>query len=45
MGKIRKYSGLLDGENLWGKFMGNTYGENLWGKCMGKIYWKVSNSK
>ena len=31
MGKIKKYSGLIYGENLWGKFMGKIYGENLWG--------------
>ena len=40
MGKIKKYSGLIYGENLWGKFMGEIYGENLWGKFMGKIYGK-----
>jgi hypothetical protein len=45
MGKIKKYSGLIYGENLWGKFMGKIYGENLWEKFMGKIYGKVSNSK
>ena len=38
MGKIKKYSGLIYRENLWGKFMGEIYGENLWGKFMGKIY-------
>ena len=27
----------INGENLWGKFMGKIYGENLWGKLMGKI--------
>jgi hypothetical protein len=33
--------GKINGENLWGKFMGKImwkiYGENLWGKFMGKI--------
>ena len=53
MGKIKKYSGLIYGENLWGKFIGKfkgkftgkIYGENLRGKFVGKIYGKVSNSK
>jgi hypothetical protein len=30
MGKIKEYSSLSYGENLWGKFMGKIYGENLW---------------
>ena len=38
MGKIKKYSGLIYGENLWGKLMVEICGENLWGKFMEKIY-------
>jgi hypothetical protein len=30
MGKIKEYSGLSYGENLWEKFTGKIYGENLW---------------
>ena len=36
MGKIKEYSSLIYGENLWEKFMGKIYGENLWEKLKGK---------
>ena len=30
MGKIKRYSGFIYGENLRGKFTGKVYGENIW---------------
>jgi hypothetical protein len=28
---------VINGEHLWGKFMGKIYGKNLWERLMGKI--------